>query len=92
MDISINLTTKNGDFILLNDSQNIEQDENIIIISNKGNIISNLLLGVGIYNYLNGPIPISEISNNIKKELTKDNIIVTSLQISGNDININSKR
>jgi len=90
MDISINLQLKNGDFDILSDS--LLQDETSIIVSDKGQIINNLLLGVGITKYLNGPANILSIKNDIQVELKKDKIIASQIQVINGELNINSYR
>lgn len=93
MDISLELKTNiSGDFDLLNDNDTLLQDETIIIESNKGNIINNVLLGVGITKYLSGPINILDIKYAIKSELQKDGIIVTNTQIINGEINIDATK
>lgn len=92
MDISTELKIENGDFKLLAVKENLQQDENIIISSDKGKIVNNPLLGVGITKYLNGPLSILDIRAAIKNELLKDNIQVSTIEIVNGEINIKSWR
>ena len=89
-DISLELKTKDGDFELLNSTQSLLQDQSIIIESDKGKIINDLLMGVGIIQYLNGPSQIIPLKNNIKTELKKDGINVTSIQVRNGELVIDS--
>lgn len=89
-DISLKLKTKNGDFDLLDDKNTLYQNQNVILSSDKGKIINNLLMGVGITKYLNGPINIAEINNNIKQEMIKDKINIKSINIVNGEIYIES--
>lgn len=85
--------TSDGDFNLLNDTLTLNQDENIILNSNKGNILTNLLLGVGIFKYLNGPISGKDkinMNRDIKTELKKEGIIVHSIQTINGQIYIDA--
>ena len=88
-DINKILTVKNGDFDLLDDS--LFQNQDIIINCTKGNIINNLLLGVGIMKYLNGPSNLTTINKNVRTELKKDKIEVIAFNIINNEIYISSK-
>lgn len=90
-DISLTLNVLNGDFNLLDDNETLMQCEDIILKNSHGNIISNLNLGVGIVNMLNGPSDIVRINGLIRRELGKDNIDVESLNINNGNIIITAK-
>lgn len=89
-DLNLNLNTKNGDFELLNSQDSLMQNENLIILSDKGKFINNLLLGVGITKYLNGPSSIVSLKANIQNELQKDGIVVKSIEVINGEIYIKS--
>ncbi len=91
-DININLDTINGDFSLLNNQEALLQDENIIIISDKGKIYNFILLGVSITKYLNSPTGVLSLQTNIRRELKKDNIIVQSINVVNGEVFIKSYR
>jgi hypothetical protein len=91
MEISLELKTQNGDFQLLSESEALLQTEDLIIESDKGKFYNNLLLGVGITKYLNGPpVQILAIKNGIKKELIKDGILVTKIEMLNGEIHLTS--
>lgn len=90
-DLNKTLDVKNGDFNLLNDATTLQQTQDIIINSPKGSITNSLLLGVGIFQYLNAPENIISLNSSIRSELKKDNIQVTSLVTNNGDIYIKSK-
>ena len=84
------LETINGDFNLTYDATPLQQNQDIIIRSDKGQIINNLLLGVGITKYLHGPFNYISINREIKSECKKENINVSSFQIINNELYIKS--
>lgn len=91
-DISLELKTNLGDFDLIDSKESLYQDENIILNSYKGNIINNLLLGVGLIRYLNGPINLTNLKYDINNEFKKDAIFVKSITIVNDEINIDATR
>ena len=81
-DISLELqTTASGDLLLLSDSEALLQEEDIIIQSYKGQIKTNILLGVGIVRFINGPSNILNIKFAIKQELSKVGIKFQNIKI-----------
>lgn len=91
-DISITLKVKDGDFDLLESKESLYQDESIILNSSKGNIINNILLGVGVIKYLHGPIDIVKLKLDVNQEFKKDNITVTNIKIANQQIYVDSFR
>lgn len=83
-------TTSDGDFNLLDDITCLQQDQDIVIQSDKGKIINNPLVGVGMFKYLNGPVSILDINKNIKTECRKEKINVQSIQIIEGNVYVKS--
>lgn len=90
-DLNKDLTIIDGDFDLTTDKVTLQQSQDIIISSDKGKIYNNLLLGVGITKYLNGPFNIISLNADIKTECEKDGIIVYSVQIINGQIYVENK-
>ena len=82
-----------GDFILTEEPYTIEQTTDIIINSDKGKIMNNVLLGVGITKYINSPINQLVIKGNINSELKKEGIETVQCLIknNGSDFEIDIK-
>lgn len=81
-------TTFDGDLDIADSITTMYGDQDIIIRSNKGQNYRNLLLGVGIFKYLNGPINGSEkikLDQKIKSECKKEGIAVKSITIVDNN-------
>jgi len=91
-DINLILTLKNGDFVLADDEQTLKQSENIILSSNKGMIMPNLLLGVGIFKYLHGPAAIKQLNRSIRTEFEKDGIRVQKFNIINGQIYLETRQ
>lgn len=87
-DISLELKVKNGDFDILSDNETSQQTQNIIIVSDKGNIINNVLLGVGIQKYISGPIDILSIRKKIFDEFSKENLKIKTIEIKNGELYI----
>ena len=85
-DISLELKVKNGDFDILSDNETSQQTQNIIIVSDKGNIINNVLLGVGIQKYISGPIDILSIRKKIFDEFSKENLKIKTIEIKNGEL------
>lgn len=83
--------TPDGDFNLTDDQTTIYQNQDIIIQSDKGKIMQNLLLGVGVTKYLHGPFNIIEINRNIKTECKKDGITINNVQVINGELYIKTK-
>lgn len=88
-DISYKLqVTPDGDFDL---TESLFQNQEIIIQSDKGKVLNDLLLGVGITKHLNGPSTnLIQLNNEIKSECKKQNINIQSFQIVNGEIYIKS--
>lgn len=90
-DINKELTIRDGDFDLCDEPITLNQTCDIIINSDKGQVMNKLWLGVGIGKYLNGPLNQIQINNDISAELKKEDIILTNLQVANNEIVVKAK-
>jgi hypothetical protein len=84
-----------GDFILTDDYYTIQQSSDIIINSDKGKIMNNILLGVGITKFIHSPLNQLVIKGNINSELKKEGIETIQCLVMNNgqdfDIDIKTK-
>jgi hypothetical protein len=87
-DIILNTTTQdllieNGDFVVNNSEQ---QETNLIINLNLGNLFEYPLVGVGIMNYLASTISPMKLESIIQQQLESDGFIVDSINVKGSTI------
>ena len=90
-DINKQLAIVDGDFDLCDEPITLNQTCDIIINSDKGQVMNKLWLGVGIGKYLNGPLNQIQINNDISAELKKEGIILINLQVANNEIVVKAK-
>jgi len=77
LDDNFDLQTKGGDFVLGDASL---QNQQLILLSHKGEWKQNPLVGVGISNYLLDDVTIHEMHQEIQKQFSIDGMIVNGVK------------
>ena len=72
-------TFENGDFFI---EDSIEQNEKMLLIANKGNMLSNPTNGVEITREINGISDRDGVKKRIRNEFSRDELKITRLEIS----------
>ncbi|MDP2723211.1 MAG: hypothetical protein Q8O72_10670 [Bacteroidales bacterium] len=80
LDADFDLQAKNGDFVL---GDATLQNQQLILLSHKGELKQEPLLGVGLRNYLLDDATIHEMHQEIQKQFSLDGMTVN--EISGNN-------
>lgn len=89
-ELSVN---KEGDFNLIDGIESLQQSQDIVLKSNRGNIINRLDVGVGIFKFLHSPLINSKMTLNrvVRDDFSKVGIDVKSINVVDGEIFIVSK-
>jgi hypothetical protein len=89
IDDTYNLLIENGDFII---GDNISQQQQLLLATNKGDWKENPLIGCGLANYINDE-NIEKMKYEIMRQYKADGLIINDITINNNEeLIINAER
>lgn len=83
-DISGTLTGYDANITDLQILDSIDQNEFLLLVADRGNVLESPLIGVGAYNYLNSILPDTDFALRVREGFALDGLNVTSIELNPN--------